>query len=131
MLKNTLRLSVLTGAAVLSIGLAVAADQEQKQSQTQAQAQAQEQIYGSQLMTQKERTEFSARMRAATTAEEREKLRKEHHERMQVRAKERGVTLPDEPPVMGGGMMGSGGPMGAGGGGSGQGGGMGPGGAPR
>jgi hypothetical protein len=67
MLKNTLKLSVLTGAVVFSIGLAVAADQDQKQTQTQAQ----EQIYGSQMMTLQERTEFSARMRAAKTAEDR------------------------------------------------------------
>jgi len=65
-------------------------------------------------------------MRAAKTAEEREKIRAEHHERMKVRAKERGVKLPDEPPARGG-MMGPGGGMGPGSGmgpGAGMGGGL-------
>ena len=104
-------------------------------------------IYGSQIMTPQERAEHRDRMRAARTAEEREQVRAEHHERMVERAKERGVTLPDEPPMRGGrGMMGPGnhmdpgerqrlgpadrmGPRGASpGGGMGSGGGMGPGG---
>jgi hypothetical protein len=50
-------------------------------------------------------------MRAARTAEERERIRAEHHERMKVHAKERGVTLPDAPPPHG---MGPGGGMGGG-----------------
>jgi hypothetical protein len=56
-------------------------------------------IYGSQLMTQQERNEYSARMRAAKTAGERETLRAEHHKAMQERARARGVTLPDQPPA--------------------------------
>jgi hypothetical protein len=81
------------------------------------------QIYGSQLMTDKERNEYRTRMRAAKTVQEQEQVRNEHHERMKVRAKERGVTLPDQPPArgMGGGMGpgtggGTGGGMGSGGG---------------
>ncbi len=63
-------------------------------------------IYGSELMTAQERTEHRDRMRAAKTPEEREQIRAEHHERMQARAKERGVTLPDQPPMRRGpGMM--------------------------
>jgi len=92
------------------------------------QVKQQEQIFGSQLMTQEERVAYRARMRAAKTQEERERIRAEHHEQMKVRAKERGVTLPDEPPARGGGM-GPGGSMGPGGGGMGPGGGMG--GGPR
>jgi len=65
--------------------------------QDRAQVQKQEPIYGSQLMTRKERTEFRTKMRAANTVEEREQIRKEHHEVMQERAKERGVSLPDKP----------------------------------
>ncbi len=61
------------------------------------QTQAREQIYGSQLMTPQERREHSARLRAAKTEQEREQIRQEHHKQMQERAKERGVTLPDEP----------------------------------
>lgn len=63
-------------------------------------------IYGSQLMTPEERTIYQAKMRAATTLEEREKIRKEHHEEMQRRAVLQGLTLPEEPPEQG--MMGNG-----------------------
>ena len=38
------------------------------------------------------------------TKEEREKYRMEHHKKMQERAKQRGVTLPDEPQQRGKGM---------------------------
>lgn len=86
-------------------------------------------VYGSQLMTEQERAEYQARMRAATTEQEREQIRLEHHAQMQERAKQQGVTLPDEPPAMGmGGQRmgpGQGGGMGTG---SGMGGGRGPGG---
>ena len=50
-------------------------------------------IYGYQLMTERERTEFRERVRAADTEQEREQIRSAHHAQMQVRAKERGVTL--------------------------------------
>lgn len=52
-------------------------------------------IYGYQLMTERERTEFRERVRAAGTEQELEQIRSEHHAQMQVRAKERGVTLSD------------------------------------
>jgi len=100
MLKRTLMMSALSGTLVLASGLAMAADQER----TAQQAQKQDQMYGSELMTQQERVEYRSRMRAAKTAEEREQVRLEHHERMKERAKQRGVTLPDEAPARGGGM---------------------------
>ncbi|MFZ2972993.1 MAG: hypothetical protein WA049_10170 [Ferribacterium limneticum] len=87
-------------------------------------------IYGSQLMTNQERIEHRSKLQAAKTAEEREQVRLQHHEQMQLRAKEQGVTLPDTPPAQGGGQgrgMGPGGGMG-GMGPSGGMGGMGPGG---
>jgi hypothetical protein len=72
-------------------------------------------VYGSQLMSPEERRQHRDRMRSAKTAEEREQIRREHHAQMQARAKERGVTLPDEPPMMGGGRgMGMGQGMGHG-----------------
>jgi hypothetical protein len=114
MLQRILLTSVLAGLLLLSIGPAWAADQERTQEQTQLQEQ--EQIFGSQLMTPQERAEYRDKIRAAKTAEEREKIRKEHHERMVVRAKERGVTLPEEPPDHGMGGMQPGGGMGPGGG---------------
>ncbi|MBW4049630.1 MAG: hypothetical protein HIU89_17455 [Proteobacteria bacterium] len=64
-----------------------------------AQPQKQETIYGSQLMTQHERDEYRAKLREAKTLREREHLRAEHHKQMQERARERGVTLPDNPPA--------------------------------
>lgn len=61
-------------------------------------------IYGSQLMTKQERVEHRNKLRAAKTVEERDQVRLLHHEQMQLRAKEKGVTLPEAPPVMGGGQ---------------------------
>jgi len=119
--RRLIALSVLAGALSLCA------------SAVGAQTPDTEQIYGSQMMTQQERSEYQTRMRAAKTAEEREQIRQQHHEEMQARAKERGMTLPEEPPARGmgpGGRMGpSGDGMGPGGGGMGPGGdGMGPGG---
>jgi hypothetical protein len=79
-------------------------------------------------MTEQERNQYRARMRGAKTEQERETVRQEHHARMVERAKERGVTIPDEPPAKGGGM-GPGRGMGPGAGGMGPGGGAGGGGA--
>lgn len=56
-----------------------------------------EPVYGSQLMTPEERADYHAKMRAANTVEERERIHDEHHKEMQARAKERGVALPDAP----------------------------------
>ena len=107
MLKRILVISALTGALALTCGFALAAEQEN--TQQPAKAKKQKQIYGSQLMTKQERIEHRSRMRAAKTAEEREQIRKEYHERMKERARERGITLPDEPPARGGGMGAGGG----------------------
>ena len=108
MMKRTLVLSALVAVLFCFHGFSFAANQE-------------EQIYGGQLMTQQERNEYQAKMRAAKTAEERERIRNEHHKEMRERARARGVTLPDEPPSRRGGMgpgggMGHGGGMGSGGG---------------
>lgn len=60
-----------------------------------------EPIYGSQLMTQQERSQYRQRMRDAQTAQERDRIRQEHHEQMKERAKAQGKTLPDGPPPYG------------------------------
>ena len=120
MLKRPISISVLAGALAVLSGPLFAADPIRNQAMDQTQDQ--ERIYGSQLMTQDERNAYRAKMRAAKTEQEREKIRNEHHEQMMARAKERGVTLPDVPPA-GGGMMGPGGGMRQGGG-MGSGGGM-------
>lgn len=77
---------------------AQAADTTQSPTQpAPKKTQAKEQIYGSQLMTQQERDAYRAKMRSAKTQAERDQIRAEHHAAMQERAKEKGVTLPDQP----------------------------------
>lgn len=89
----------LAAAAVFVLTLAVAAPATRTAS-----AQDMPQIYGGQLMTEQERLEYRQRMRSATSDEERARIRAEHHERMQERAKEMGVMLPEVPPARGRGM---------------------------
>lgn len=130
-MKRKLLYAALLAAMFPAFGtVAYAADQDQDRVrdqdrlQTPDQTRDQDQIYGSQLMTQEERDAYRNRMRAAKTEQEREQIRKEHHEQMKVRAKEKGVTLPDEPPARGRGMgpgKGMGPGMGPGGGGMGPG----------
>lgn len=102
-------------AVVVLLASAISIAEESEQSPEPAKKQAQERIYGSQLMTKQERAEHRAKLRSLKTREEREAYRLEHHKKMQERAKEKGVMLPDEPPARGGGMGQKGG-MGAGGG---------------
>jgi hypothetical protein len=94
MLKRTFTFT--TAVLALAMGLALAAEPA-----TQA---PKEQVYGSQLMTRQDRVEYRTKMRAAKTAEEKAQIRVEHHERMKERATQQGVTLPDAPPAVGGGM---------------------------
>jgi hypothetical protein len=103
MKKSVSALLLGTIALVFGSGLAVAANKDQQRDQTREESR-QQVIYGYQLMTQKEREQYQTQMRNAKTAEERERLRKDHHEKMQARAQERGVKLPDMPPKRGGGM---------------------------
>lgn len=58
---------------------------------------AEEFVYGRQLMTEQEMVEHREQMRSLKTEQAREAYRLEHHKRMQLRAEERGLTLPDEP----------------------------------
>jgi len=125
--------------AVIALGLACAAaftqqpvfaqeTQEQKtveervqeSTQTRWEEQAEktfgfEKGLGQKLMTQEEWREHQ-RMMQTMTAEEREQYRKEVHQRMMDRAKEKGISLPDTPGPRGpadrtgrGGMSGGGG----------------------
>ena len=63
----------------------------------QDQSQTQTQVYGSQLMTDTERTAYQTKMRALKTTAERDAFRLDHHDQMKARAAEKGVTLPDAP----------------------------------
>ncbi|MDG6778730.1 hypothetical protein QCB44_08440 [Thiomicrorhabdus sp. zzn3] len=56
-------------------------------------------IYGQQLMTQQEIQAHRDKMRSAKTLEERERIRYEHHQQMKIRAQQKGIALPDEPPA--------------------------------
>ena len=120
----SLKFLVVAVLATLA-GPVLAADQDQLRTQDQMMTQDQinkmpdQQIYGHQLMTQQERNAHRAKMRSAKTYEEQQRIRNEHHKQMQVRAKEKGVTLPDAPPANRGPGMGPGpgGGMGPGGGG--------------
>lgn len=60
-------------------------------------------IFGHQLMTREEIAAHRMRMQAATP-QERQRIRTEHHRLMVERARERGITLPGEPPPRGGGQ---------------------------
>jgi hypothetical protein len=104
MQRKKIVMAMLAGALAVSTNPLWAAAQDRTKDKIQAQTKDQERIYGSELMTEKERNEYRERMRSAKTEQEREKIRTEHHNRMLTRAKERGVKIPDEPPVKGGGM---------------------------
>jgi uncharacterized membrane protein YgcG len=64
-------------------------------------------IYGSQLMSDPERSAYQTKMRSLKTDQAREAIRLEHHEEMKIRAAARGVTLPNEPPAKGLGIQGN------------------------
>lgn len=74
-----------------------------------AQADDDEMVYGRELMTDQELLEHRQKMRTLK-GEEREAYRKEHHEKMEERAKEQGKTIPDEPMERGKGMRQGAGP---------------------
>jgi hypothetical protein len=65
---------------------------------------ARDPIFGRQLMTDDEIRAHRQKVRSLQTEEERRAYREEHHRRMLERARERGVTLPEEPPGRGPGM---------------------------
>lgn len=53
--------------------------------------------YGREMLTVQEREAYVARMRAASTAEERQQIRFEHRQMVLERAKAKGVVLPEHP----------------------------------
>ena len=110
-MRNTGRVIAIAAMGVfLTMGSALAQNQSRAQEQMRDRD-----IYGYQMMTPQERNEYRNRMRTATTAEERERIRAEHHAQMVERAKARGLKLPEEPPAgMGPRGSGQGGPMGGG-----------------
>ena len=87
-------MTVLTSVLLLSATSMVPADEGKDHA-----GNVQTPIYGSQLMTPQERKEHRMRIRNARSAEEREQIRREHHEKMKQRAKAHGIELPDQPPT--------------------------------
>jgi hypothetical protein len=85
--------ALLAGSSLICVGQVFAQDQDQ----------AQVQVYGSQLMTAAERTEYQAKMRTLKTDKERDAFRLDHHTKMTARAAERGITLPSTPSGVGAG----------------------------
>lgn len=107
-MKKLLGVSILTGALLATGNFTYAQDQQRDQDREQLQDQDmspdrdrdrdQDQIYGSHLMTEEERLQYREQMRSTATEAEREQIRNEHHERMLERAKERGITIPEDMP---------------------------------
>lgn len=96
---NRFTVSCLIGAALaIASGLA---DAQPRQPASDPAVEWRGMMYGSQLMTPAERNEYHTRMLAAKSDAEREKIRAQHHAEMQKRAKARGITLPDAPPMRG------------------------------
>jgi len=87
--------ALLAASSLIGVGHVFAQDQ----------VQAQVQIYGSQLMTTAERTEYQTKMRTLKTDSERDAFRLDHHTKMTTRATERGITLPSTPPGVGAGRV--------------------------
>jgi hypothetical protein len=77
---------------------------DQQRTQDRTTLNDRSQIYGSHLMTPAERRAYRDQMRSLKTAQQREALRKQHHEQMRKRAAERDMRLPDMPPRQGAGM---------------------------
>jgi hypothetical protein len=102
-MRQSLLITVLTSALLCPVSVVAATDQDptQQKAQQQIDAKTKKSVYSSDLMTAAENSEYRAKVRAANTAEEGDKIRNEHHQLMQERAKERGVTLIDRPPRKG------------------------------
>lgn len=100
MFRTTLMVSTL--AAMLALpAFAQDAQPAPQKDQVQQKKQMRDRIYGHQLMTPDERIEYRSKMRFLKTPEECDAFRAEHHKKMQERAKEKGITLPDELPMKG------------------------------
>lgn len=89
MLKTNLLVPAFAAALILYTGFVQSDDQAQEPRM----------VTGRQLMTDQEHAEHQARMQAASTDEERRRIRSEQHERMKQRASEQGLVLPENPPT--------------------------------
>ena len=79
------------------MGQGQGSNSDQMRDRDRDQDRAQAPIYGSQLMTERERQEHRTKMRSFKTEQERETYRLAQHKKMQERARAKGLTLPDAP----------------------------------
>lgn len=94
---NRLLLSTLSVAVLGAVaGSVLAANPNVNSAQDQV---SDQDIYGYQLMTPEERNAHRSQMQSAKTSADRDRMRTEHQAAMQNRAKERGITLPDNSPA--------------------------------
>lgn len=95
MFKQLTLISIIAGASMMMVSNPIfAEDQDKTQDKTQTQLEDMPMVYGSQLMTQQERVQYHQQYFALKTEQEREQFRDLHHQQMQARANEQGVTLP-------------------------------------
>jgi pyruvate/2-oxoglutarate dehydrogenase complex dihydrolipoamide acyltransferase (E2) component len=89
----------IAGAALLTAGAVAqqpapqATQQQERATATQQTKAGGEKIHGYDLLTEQERGAYHAQMRAAKSDQERERIRNEHRELVQQRAKEKGVDV--------------------------------------
>lgn len=108
-MSRSITVMALVCAAVASSG----ATAEENPATGQGQMRQQGQVRGRDLMSPDELAQHREKMRSMKTEEERRAYQAEQHRKMQERAKEKGLTLPDQPgqgPGMGRGRQGRGGP---------------------
>lgn len=91
-------------AAGFATASSIAVGDEQTQNREQTRQQIQGTFFGPQLLSEDEQVAYRARIRNVKTPEEREVIREEHYQLMKARAKEKGGTLPEKRPLVGGGM---------------------------
>jgi len=82
---------------VIRAVLTAATTRQPEASRTETQTQQQERAYGWELISPEERSAYQTNMRNMKTEHERQRLREEHHKKMQEGAKALGKTLPEEP----------------------------------
>ena len=107
LIQGGLMLLVLFSSEVWSVDKERVHDTERQQEMLQERLhdkeedrralQERERIFGWQLMSPAERMAYRQKMRTLKTHKEREAYRKEHHERMNKRAKEMGVKIEELP----------------------------------
>ena len=81
----------------MGMGQGQGSNSDQTRDRDRDQDRVQAPIYGSQLMTERERQEHRTKMRSFKTEQERETYRLAQHKKMQERARAKGLTLPDAP----------------------------------